>query len=163
MECDRTFADFLDAAIRHGRPSEAARARPRRPDRSPGGWAWMWGTASDLGFVHPRRASQRNGTLGTGGWGPESRRRETPPPRPRKPRRRLTPAQKRSLGFFQQMGEGSLHADLSHAELKAAYRRLARRLHPDMAAHGTGARAGQRAFIELREHYAVLTALVVEG
>jgi hypothetical protein len=49
----------------------------------------------------------------------------------RKPARRLTVAQQRALDALRAAGAIELTADFSEAELKSAYRTLARRFHPD--------------------------------
>ena len=54
-----------------------------------------------------------------------------PAPAPRKPARRLTDAQRRALETLRAAGATDLTADFSEAELKSAYRALARRFHPD--------------------------------
>jgi hypothetical protein len=81
----------------------------------------------------------------------------TPPPV--QPRRRLTPAQSRSLDAINGLG-GRMHADFSPTELRSAFRVLARRYHPDRHP-GAGEAERQRLaqqFSTLRTSYETLLA-----
>jgi len=151
MEC--SFADLLSESIERDRAARARRTSRRRAvpsDCAEPAWTWLWSRAADLpGVDDPRRASQRNGSLG-GVWPDAEHGRSHP-------RRRLTPEQRDSMRFFRRLGETWLSDDPTADEVKRAYRHLARRLHPDAAAHRPG--AGAHAFIQLRRHYDVLVAM----
>jgi hypothetical protein len=90
---------------------------------------------------------------------------EPPPARPTvapaPPRRRLTPAQQRSLDAFVDAGV-PLGPDFSADEVRSAYRRLARRYHPDRHPLASDAEkaALSRRFVAITTDYDVLlTAL----
>jgi hypothetical protein len=159
MRCTPSFSEILEARLERDRqPPTASR---------PGLWddvaasAWLHATAADLGeegFVDPARASQRNGTLGDPwGWCP---------PDPPRSRRRLDPAQRRSLAFFRELGERQLDSRATSTEVRSAYHRLALKLHPDRAAisAGSGGMApGREAFLALRRHYDVLRQMTTDA
>lgn len=77
---------------------------------------------------------------------------------PRRPVRRLTPRQRAAVERLRRAGSPSLRDDFTIAELKAAFRRAARLVHPDVhpqpACHA--ALAGR--FREVGEAYEVLRA-----
>lgn len=79
-------------------------------------------------------------------------------PSPLRPRRTqgaphvLSERQKTAVEWFARFDE-VLPPDFSPSELKAAFRRLARRLHPDHSG------AGPAAFLELKGHHEALSAL----
>ena len=77
--------------------------------------------------------------------------------RARRPRRSLTPSQETALGTLRRAG-APLADDFDDAELKAAFRRLARQWHPDMHPEAGLDRRTALAvqFAEVREAYEVL-------
>lgn len=83
--------------------------------------------------------------------------RTTPVIAPVRPRRRLTSAQARALELLRRAG-ADLHPDYFASELKSAFRRLARQLHPDRhpQADAAARAALSAAFREVREAYGAL-------
>ena len=86
--------------------------------------------------------------------------RGMPPPPVEHPRRRLTAAQYDALETLRRAGAKDLRADYLVAELKSAFRRLARQFHPDRhptADAETRARL-TNAFRQVRDAYRALPA-----
>ncbi len=143
----RSFADVLDAALHGGEPAALGRA--------------SWGFASpppgplpcgSAAMPPPRPLARAAYELAAATRAPFPRSR---------PARTLTAAQQQALAGLNALG-GGLPADFSAGDLRAAYRRLAHRLHPDRH-HGSGAIDTAhlaRAFAEATGHYRVLLALV---
>lgn len=83
-------------------------------------------------------------------------------PAPVQPLRVLEPHQAAALSALQELGEDTLDSGFSGAELKASYRRLARRWHPDRAPVDTSdaeIRRLERGFNRLRESVSVLSPI----
>ena len=80
--------------------------------------------APSLGFFfnHPGLATSVDPTA-------TSRRWQAPPPRPR-PKRTLMPHEQRALDYLVGLG-ANLGSDFTEAELRTAFRALAREFHPD--------------------------------
>jgi hypothetical protein len=84
--------------------------------------------------------------------------RAGPEARVERPRRWLTADQHDALETLRRAGAGDLGADYFGAELKSAFRRLARQLHPDRHPHAdasTRARLAD-AFRQVRDAYCAL-------
>jgi hypothetical protein len=87
--------------------------------------------------------------------------REFPPAPPRTP---LNARETRALMALNALG-ADLDGDLSVAELRRAFRRLARRYHPDRHPGSNTAEQERlaRAFVEATEHYRVLAATLARS
>jgi|WetSurMetagenome_2_1015567.scaffolds.fasta_scaffold90697_4 hypothetical protein len=90
------------------------------------------------------------------GAGPEA------PPRPAPRLRRLTAIQRQAVEALRTLGADSLTADYSDAELKSAFRALARKLHPDRHPSSSDAERARlsRAFSSACDAYRTLTNTV---
>lgn len=141
----RSFADVLDAALHGGVEPVAVRSAS---------WGFAAPPPGPLLFAavppprpHARAAYELAAAAGA------------PFPRPR-PVLTLTAPQQHALDGLNALG-GRLPADFTAGDLRAAYRRLAHRLHPDRH-HASGAidRAHRaRDFAEATDHYKVLLTL----
>ncbi len=155
---DSPFARMLEDRIARGAGrSERPGRDSRTDDVGRPTWDWLNAAAPDAGaWVDPAGAARYAGSVDARGprsrVGSEGRRR-------RDPLAGLDPAGCLAMGFFHDLGEDDLHAGSSDTELKRAYRRLARRLHPDAGPNAHGAvRPSSRSFIELHRHYQTLAA-----
>jgi hypothetical protein len=113
----RTFADYLNAAL----AADGAAPGPRLAQSAPAPFWFPNAHQAPAG----RRLDARRGAAAI-------RAKETrphPPPRPR-PTRDLTPAQRDALAAMVRLG-ASLDSGFTAAELRSAFRTLARRYHPD--------------------------------
>jgi hypothetical protein len=81
---------------------------------------------------------------------------------PPRPARALTAPERQALETLREAGAVDLHAGFTPAELKAAFRRLARSLHPDRhpGADATRLAAYAVRFARVRDAYLVLRTLV---
>ena len=148
----RSFADVLDATV-------AGEMRQVPPPRAPPpacsrtepltGAAYPW---------WPGAARFARADAGTG----TPRPRPMPLPTPRVSRT-LTPPQRAALDALRQAGACELSGGCSEADLKRAFRRLARRLHPDAHPWADGSAASElaAAFGRVREAYETLLGAVV--
>ncbi len=150
------FAEMLEQRIGDGapRPSHETR-RPPLDEAAGPTWDWLSTAALDASrWADLGAASLYEGAAADPG-------RTSPPvdPAPRPDAfAGLTHAQRAAMGFFHDLGEVQLHPGSNARALKGAYRRLARRLHPDVGASAVGAiRPDTGAFIELRRNYEVLS------
>lgn len=147
MDAGSPFERILDAKVaaagtlRTAPPVVDARPDPGLWFAMAGGGAAAFGFASTgLGARGPRRAwPSPDGTQrGTGPRiAPPAQRWPVAPVVPpgvaaaARPRRTLLPAERNALEWLRQCGEPGLPDDFTPDELKRAYRRLARRYHPD--------------------------------
>ena len=151
------FAEMLQQRIGDGAPRPARQARQAPLDEAAGPtWDWLSAAALDASrWADLGAAARYEGATAASG-------RTSPPvdPAPQPDAfAGLTHAQRAAMGFFHDLGEVQLHAGSNARALKGAYRRLARRLHPDVGAAAVGAiRPDTRAFIELRRNYEVLSS-----
>ncbi len=151
-----SFADMLEARIGAGPFRAQAQTAPPRPPRDEvAGPTWDWISTAALD-------ASRQADLGAARRYVGGEAAATPDPTPASPRpdalHGLDPAQRRAMRFFHDLGEIDLHAGSDARALKRAYRRLARRLHPDAAASALGAvRPDAGTFIELRRNYELLS------
>jgi len=85
--------------------------------------------------------------------------RTAPQPRLERPRRRLSAGQQDALDILRHAGAYDLRSDYFASELKAAFRRLARQLHPDRHPGADGATRARlaSAFHQVREAYRALS------
>lgn len=139
MTRERSFHEILEEKL-HGTPAKETPAQPESPSmesladllESLGNPVWT--------FASPKGARRAYPV----GKGPKPSTRPS-----RGPVHPLSDRQKDAVSFFTQFGE-TLAGDFSNDELKGAYRRLALRLHPDIAGGSTGP------FLELKAHYKAL-------
>ena len=110
-------------------------------------------------------SSQASEPAGKEAFVPQGAQQETSPwSRPRAPRA-LTGQQRSALAFFNAQGESTLDASFTQGDIKRAFRRLAKALHPDMAA-GKGEtvwRRRHRDFVRLLDAYRILRAAVEDA
>ncbi|HEY3381741.1 MAG TPA: J domain-containing protein [Vicinamibacterales bacterium] len=85
-----------------------------------------------------------------------------PPQPPRRPVRHLSATEQQALDCLRGMGAQSLHADFTDAEVKSAFRALARKFHPDRhPGSGDQERARlARAFASVCDAYRTLAGTV---
>ncbi|HEY8535386.1 MAG TPA: DnaJ domain-containing protein [Vicinamibacterales bacterium] len=87
---------------------------------------------------------------------PRARFPFTAPPPPRRPTRRLTPGQREALDLLRRTGNPDLPEDFTTAELKTAFRRAARRVHPDRHPDPAAHEALALEFCRVRQAYEIL-------
>jgi|SRR5690606_1617647 len=78
------------------------------------------------------------------------------PPPPRRPVRRLTPRQREALDLLRRTGNPGLPDDFTTAELKTAFRRAAREVHPDRHPDPAAHAALARDFCRVRQAFEIL-------
>lgn len=153
---DTSFASMLEDRIADGPVRRAAPRRKRTDHVGRPTWDWLSAAALDeRGVGALGGAARYAGDRGAAGIGidPARGRREH-----RDPLAGLDPHQRRAMTFFHDLGEANLHAGSTVDEIKGAYRRLARRLHPDAGPTASGAvLPSEQSFIRLHRHYRTLT------
>jgi hypothetical protein len=81
-------------------------------------------------------------------------------PPPRRPARRLTPRQRAALNLLRGTGSPWLSEDFSIAELKTAFRRAARLVHPDVHPDSADHAALAGRFHEIRKAFEALRPVI---
>lgn len=153
---DTSFASMLEDRIAAGPARREAPERKRTDHVGRPTWDWLSASAVDEGGVGALGGAARY----SAGQGPT--RIADDPARGRcqhrDPLAGLGPHQRRAMTFFHDLGEANLHAGSTVDEIKGAYRRLARRLHPDAGPSIRGAvLPSDQSFIQLHRHYRTLT------
>jgi len=124
-------------------------AGPGRPAHTSGASPWtpVYGARPE---AQPRAATPHLGDRATG---PDGLRR---------PPRRLTAAQQEALGVLRTLGVGWLCDGFTDAQVKSAFRHLARRFHPDRHPGSTAAERASlaRSFAAACDAYRTLTTAV---
>jgi hypothetical protein len=148
MARGKAFVEVLDEVLAGYRPEE-----PVRPPRVASGYA----TPSIFRF----EATEMKRGASPAPWVPVSGG-TTPPPRPPRPSRALSPRQREAFDAFVQLG-ARINDDFTDAELRSVFRSLALRYHPD---RHPGSTDGERAhlsvhFAELHDAYESLKSVSV--
>jgi hypothetical protein len=158
----RTGPDFRQ--ILDGKLDDAGFARTARPEhRAAGGGTqpaprpvFLFGDIRSGFTAGPGRPAP---TSGAPAWTPVYGAR---PGAQSRPARRLTPAERRALDTLCALGAGALGDHFTDAELKSAFRELARRFHPDRHPGSSDAERARlsREFASACEAYRTLTTQI---
>jgi hypothetical protein len=160
----RTEADFsrvLDeklgaAQFAWASPSDSSDTRSSRPFAHP---VFLFGDLRNGFSAEPTAANRPKVSSGASPWTTVYAAR--PEAQPSRPARTLSLAQRQALDVLRSVGGATLADDFTDAELKSAFRALARRFHPDRhpeSADGERARLA-RTFGRIAEAYRLLARL----
>ncbi|MBX2987008.1 MAG: hypothetical protein KF802_03840 [Bdellovibrionaceae bacterium] len=127
MKQNSSFQEILEEKLGAGRPTPETdwTLSPGEPAHL----AYLLGQIGVFRFPKPRPSPPPSSPSR------EKPRPAVPAPRAKGPPHALSERQKTAMGWFQDQGE-ALADDFNEKELKTAFRRLARRLHPDVHPQG---------------------------